>query len=338
VLGLPPEFDMEVRAELEDGAYGSLGSISGERAPLRTEYEPRRRPIMITTFGRTGSMLLMRLLSSHPEVLGYKPHRFEQRIVSYWIDALLTMADPVSFLRGVAPQGAVADRGWWTGVDAPMPFPLRDEAIQEWLGGDAVEGLAAVTQQRIDALYDRIAATVGGEDDRWFAEKSNLRVSQLVSELYPGSRELFLVRDFRDMLCSVFSYNEKRGVTGFGRAEATSDREYVEQLGGWAKALARAWERRRSRAHVVRYEDLVLDPEPALRAALAHIGVDASDDTIRGMLAGLDEEIEELSEHRTTSSPADSVGRWRKDLAPDLAAAGDEAFGPALELFGYERS
>ena len=142
-----------------------------------------------------------------------------------------------------------------------MPWPLRDEAVQEWLGGEAVEALADGRQQRIDALYEHIAATTGGSDEPFFAEKSNLRVSSVAAELYPNGRELFLVRDFRDMVCSVLAFNEKRGVTGFGRAEASSDMEYVERLGGWAASLMRAWERRRERAHLVRYEDLVLDPE-----------------------------------------------------------------------------
>ena len=337
VLGLPPRHEIEVRAELEGGAHAPIGSIAGERSPLRTSFEPRRQPILITTFGRTGSMLLMRLLSSHPEVLSYKPHRFEQRIVSYWIDALLTMASPTSFLRGVAPQGAVADATWWTGTEAPMPWPLHDEAVQDWLGGDAVEDLAAVAQQRVEALYDQIAATIGAGDARFFAEKSNLRVSALAAELYPEGRELFLVRDFRDMVCSVFAYNEKRGVSGFGRARADDDVEYVRRLGGWAESLARALERRRDRAHVVRYEDLILDREAALAGLLKSIGLDASTTTVNAMMDSMSEEIPELSEHRTTASPDRSVGRWRSDMSPELVAASDEAFGPALELFGYER-
>jgi hypothetical protein len=338
VLALPSRHEIEVRAVLEGGTQAPIGSIVAERAPLRTGYEPRRQPILITTFGRTGSMLLMRLLSSHPEVLSYKPYRFEQRIASYWIDALLTLSNPVSFLRGVAPQVGVDDAMWWIGTEAPMPWPLRDEPVQEWLGGEAVEALAIVSQQRIDALYEQIAATIGAGDERFFAEKSNLRVSAVAAELYPEGRELFLVRDFRDMLCSVFAYNEKRGVTGFGRAQVGTDTEYIERLGGWAASLARAWERRQDRAHVVRYEDLVLDPEPALAGLLRHVGVDSSTETIQEMLDRLGEEIPELREHPTSPSAGRSVGRWRSELSPELSAACDEAFGPVLELFGYERA
>lgn len=338
VLGLPPRHEIEVRAVLAGGDRAPLGSITVERAPLTTTFQPRRNPILITTFGRTGSMLLMRLLSSHPEVLSYKPHRFEQRIASYWIDALLTFSNPASYLRGVAPQGAVDDPLWWIATDAPMPSPLRDEPVQQWLGGEAVEALAVVAQQRIDALYEQIAAMTGAGSERLFAEKSNLRVSALATELYPDGHELFLVRDFRDMVSSVFAFNEKRGVTGFGRARADSDLEYVAQLGDWAGALARAWERRRGRAHLVRYEELVQDPERALAALLDHLGVDSDAGTVRDMLAGLADDVPELREHPTSSSAQTSIGRWRTDLDPAVGEACDRAFGPALELFGYART
>jgi hypothetical protein len=336
VLALPPRHEIEVRAVLEGGATAPIGAIEAERAPLRTPYEPRRQPIMITTFGRTGSMLLMRLLSSHPDILSFKPYRFEQRIASYWIDVLLTLSDPASYLRGVAPQAGVDDRTWWLGDAAPLPWPLRDHGVQEWLGGEAVEALAASSQERIDALYERIATAAGATHERFFPEKSNLRVSSVASELYPDGRELFLVRDFRDMVCSVFAYNRKRGATGFGRAAAGSDAEYVERLGGWVDSLARAWERRRERAHVVRYEDLVLDPEAALARVLEYVGVDSSAETIQGMLDRLTEDMPELREHPTSDSAQSSIGRWRTDMDSEVSAACERSFGAALELFGYQ--
>jgi len=336
VLALPLRHEIEVRALLGGGEHEPIGSIVAERAPLTTGFRPRRRPILITTFGRTGSMLLMRLLTSHPDVLYFRPHRFEQRIVGYWIDALLTLADPGSYLRGIMPKRNVEDRSWWVGNVAHMPWHLRAEGVQEWLGGDAVEELALVAQQRIDALYERLAAEIGGAAEPFFAEKSSLRVSSVAAELYPEGRELFLVRDFRDMVASVFAFNRKRGVTGFGRRKAGTDREYVEWVGDWAASLARAWERRRERAHLVRYEDLVREPEEALGALLTYVGVDASATTIARMVDQLSEEVPELSEHQTTESPQRSIGRWRTDLEPDLREACDRAFGDALALFGYE--
>jgi len=39
--------------------------------------------------------------------------------------------------------------------------------------------------------------------------------------------------------------------------------------------------------------------------------------------------------HPTSSTPAKSVARWRTDLEPSLQAVCEEAFGGALEVFGY---
>jgi hypothetical protein len=335
-LRLAPQFELEVRALPERGGPLALGTIAGRRASLRSTFAPRREPVAVTTHGRTGSMLLMRLLAAHPEVMVYRPHRFEQRIASYWGDVLLSLAEPSSYIRQVAPPPDVDDPAWWLGGGAPAPWALRDAAVQEWLGGDALESLAPAFQQRIEATYDRIAATTDTGDAPRFAEKFNLRAAALIRELYPGSRELFLVRDFRDMVCSILSFNRKRGVQGFGRAAAESDAAYIDSLGGWATALVRAWERRRETAQLVRYEDLVSDPEPTLARALAHVGVDASPGTVAEMLAATGEDLPELHDHRTSEGPAASIGRWRRELDPGLLAECERAMGPALEAFAYE--
>ena len=335
-LRLAPEFEIEVRALPESGDPVALGTIAGARAPLRTSFEPRRAPIAVTTLGRTGSMLLMRLLAAHPEVLVYRPYRFEQRIASYWADVLLSLAEPASYIRQVAPPPDVDDPAWWVGGAADLPWGLRDAAVQEWLGGDAVEALAPVFQQRIEATYDRITAVTDTDDAPRFAEKFNLRAAGLIRELYPGSAELFLVRDFRDMVTSILSFNRRRGAQGFGRARTATDAEYVASLGGWATALRRAFERRRANAHLVRYEDLVTDPRPALAGLLSYLGVDASPGAVGAMLDAAAEELPELRDHSTSDGPAASIGRWRRDLAPELAAECERALRPALDAFGYE--
>jgi hypothetical protein len=40
----------------------------------------------------------------------------------------------------------------------------------------------------------------------------------------------------------------------------------------------------------------------------------------------------------TSETPEGSIGRWRRDLEPELAEACEEAFGGALEAFGYEHA
>jgi hypothetical protein len=335
-LQLAPRFDVEVSAVLGPGVTAPIASIRGRRTPLRSSFEPRRSPLMVTTLGRTGSMLLMRLLSAHPEVLVYRPHRFEQRIASYWADVLLSLAEPAGYIRQIAPPPDVDDPAWWLGRGAPVPWGLRDAPVQQWLGGDAVEDLAVSFQQRIEALYDRIVATTDTADAPMFAEKCNLRAAGVLAELYPESREIFLVRDFRDMVSSILSFNAQRGAAGFGRGGAASDADYVSSLGGWATGLLCAWERRRDSAHLVRYEDLVMDQERTLAGILDYLGIDSGSRTVAALRAGIDEQLPELADHATTDGPEASVGRWREDLTPDLAQRCERALAPALAAFGYD--
>jgi hypothetical protein len=42
-------------------------------------------------------------------------------------------------------------------------------------------------------------------------------VPRIARDLYPRANEIFLVRDFRDLICLVLAFNEKRGTVEFGR-------------------------------------------------------------------------------------------------------------------------
>jgi len=43
----------------------------------------------------------------------------------------------------------------------------------------------------------------------------------------------------------------------------------------------------------------------------------------------------ELAQHRTSGSPKESIGRWRRDLPAGLSAVCQQAFGDILKEFGY---
>jgi hypothetical protein len=310
-----------------------MALLRGVREPVRTDFEAQLQPLMVTTLGRTGSMALMRMLEAHPEVLVYRPYRYEQQVAGYWLDVLLTLSDPSSYMRQIAPAGNLENPLWWLGTDSPPPR-LRDSALQRWLGSEALEQLALVSQERIAAVYDQIAAGAGKPQARYFAEKHSLRTAALGAELYPGARELFLVRDFRDMVSSIMDFNRRRGVEGFGRAGAAGDEQWIASLAGWATSLVRAWQRREAGAHLVRYEDLVRAPDETLSAALEYIEADCSAPRVQEMRSALATEMPELAGHRTRST-SESIGRWRTDLPDELQDACASSFGEALQVFGY---
>jgi hypothetical protein len=334
-LDLRSEFALEVRGVLAGGARVAVGTITGRRARLEPSFSPRMQPLLVTGPGRSGSTIFMQMLAGHPEVLAWPPFDQEPRVITYWIDVLRTLARPDSFMRQVAPQGNLND-DWWAGGRDPRARMLGDAEIQGWLAGDAVQELAEFAQSRIEALYARVAARAGRERVTYFAEKlRNDVVSDLAWELYPNAREVVLVRDPRDVLCSVLAANVKRGQ----QPPPADPAQWIEEeFQGRIGAVADSWERRRDRAHLVRYEDLMLDPVPALTGLLEYLGLDARDETVAAMVAASKQPLERMSEHRTTPDPQASIGRFARDLDPALLEQCERLLGDAIGLFGYTRA
>jgi hypothetical protein len=334
-LALPTEFELAVNAIAATGSRLSIGAVRGRRAALPAREATGLEPLIVTTLGRTGSMLLMRLLEAHPEVLVLRPHRYEQRVAGYWSEVMLALTDPSSHLRQLAPAGSLDRPRWWLGDEGPTPGFNPQVGLARWLGSDAVISLAGISRDRIDALYAE-AAAASDKRPRYFAEKHTLRSAAVTSELYPDAPEVFLVRDFRDMLSSILAFNRKRGVRGFGEGSAEGPLDYVGRLAGWAEGLVRRLERRRGQSHVLRYEELVRDTGATLAGLLDYLQVDAGDTAVQTMVASLGNEMPELAHHATSPDPEDSIGRWRSDLDEELKRACARSFGPALEAFGYE--
>jgi len=339
-LRLPPDFKLGVTAHMRDGAQAPIASIKGSREQLRSGYEPELAPLMVTTLGRTGSTWLVHLLGAHPRVVAYRPFSFEPRTATYWVDVLTSLSEPASYTQQVDAE-VEYPAPWWLGSGARMTSErLPDEALARWLGSENVAQLAAVAQQRIDALYLEVAAAASAERPTFFAEKClpENNVPQLLWELYPAAREVFLVRDFRDVVCSILAFNDKRGRQAFGAAGSGGDATYVRKV--LAPSVARLrdeWRARRDRAHLVRYEDLIENPAATVAGMLAYAGLDASPAAVDTILGQAGEEMPAMAQHRTAASPRASIGRWREELPAEVLNVCEETFGPALEEFGYGR-
>ena len=106
---------------------------------------------------------------------------------------------------------------------------------------------------------------------------------ETVRELYPHSRELILVRDWRDVFCSMRSYSAERGIPLFGRSDQNTDAEHLTFLGAQIEELMRHLEANRDGSHVVRYEDLVLDPAATLEGVLDYLGLERGAGVVSAM-------------------------------------------------------
>jgi hypothetical protein len=339
-LGLPRQFEIRLRAELTDGSRIKIAQITGERQPLRGSFAATLQPLLVTSLGRMGTTLLMRMLASHQGIVVYDRPPYEVRGGKYWMHVLKTLASPADTTKRIG---------------APMEFHQEPLAVggnpfysagftawrqvETWSGSAYIEDLATFCQRSIDGWY-RATATAQGEDGAhlvYFAEKHFPDdYPRRLRELYPGAREIFLVRDFRDMIASMRAYNARKGFGDFGRATAVNDRAWLADLSRGVAALRDAWHERGEPGTLVRYEDLVREPVATLTPLLATLGLDASSSTVTQLVAAAAHDSLALHGHGTTATPESSIGRWRHDLPADLQVVAVELFGALLSEFGYE--
>jgi hypothetical protein len=339
LVGMKPELELFVQAVLEDDSRAPIGRLRVRHKPLHTGYEPRLQPIMLTCLGRSGTTWLMRLFASHPEIVVYRRHPYESAFAKYWMHMLRVLGEPSNHLYSSHPT-TFHNYLWYVGNN-----PYHDEGVgeqpvlREWFGRSYVEDLARFCQTSIDSWYGTVARTQEQPAPVYFAEKHLWPnyIPVLMWELYPAAKEVFMVRDFRDMTLSMLAFDDKRGYWGFGRPEGCTDEEYIRnELRNMAHDLARSWESRRDRAHLVRYEDLALDPEGTLTSLLAYLDLDFSPAAVAQVLEAASEEVPELRAHRTSSSVASSIGRWKREGDPEFVALCEEVFADPLAVFGYE--
>ena len=336
-LDLPREFELRIEALLPDGGRAGLALIRGRRAALTTSFSPRLQPLMLTGPGRAGSTIFMQMLAGDPRIAVHPPFDEEPRVATYWMDVMRALARPKSWLRQISPAGRM-DGDWWLGHSDLVPRRLRSESLQEWFARQAVEDLAAFAQSRIEAVYSRIEAEEGKSGATYFAEKlRNDNVPDLMWELYPQAREVVLVRDPRDVLISVLASRRKRGV----RTPPADPQRFVgEEFTQRILAVLESWRRREDRTHLVRYEDLMMHPRETLAGVAGYLGLGTGDETVNPMIESAGRRLPGMEEHRTSADVASSIGRWRRDLEPQLVEACERAVAPALEAWGYvpERS
>ncbi|MBK7671900.1 MAG: sulfotransferase [bacterium] len=318
LLVLPPSCTLVVEHSVA-GAWEILAGITVERTglPVREPACPDLpRPLLATSVGRSGSTLLMQLLAAHPAIAIDSEYPYETTEARKRFVAALD-----SYPRMCRGQWESKYRkpGWEKLLLTTVSSLIRraDEESGQWY--------AQKHRER----------TGRSEPPRYYSEK-NLGPAWLVREARPDTREIFLVRDPRDMICSTLAFNEKRGDTGFGRQDVATDLEYVAHRAAMARPwVLEPWLARRDDAYLVRYEDLVQDGEAMLAGIFRYLDLDDAPGIIKGALASVAAASDDLRKHMTTDSPAASIGRWRHDLPADLLEACRREFADFCTTFGY---
>jgi LPS sulfotransferase NodH len=295
------------------------------------------RPIFVTNVGRCGSTLMMDLLRVHRQIAVHDLYPYETRALGYWMHMLKVLSEPANHARSASPN-SFEDDAFWVGRHPNNMRPvIEPDAVRRFFRRDYIDDLAAFCQASTERFYRSVCAAQGLERPVYFAEKRNPRATaRIASELYPDAREIFLVRDPRDMVCSMISFFEKTRLVSFGRDRTGSDEVFVREIAQALGELVCHIGERGEGAIVVRYEELVTNPARTLADVLEYLELPTSAREREEMIARAAESTEDSMRHRTTPTARASIGRWLRDLDEPMRDLCNGVFAEHLAALGYE--
>ncbi|MCC2617229.1 sulfotransferase [Aestuariibacter halophilus] len=346
LLGLPENFHFELVAVFKgDDAKSRVkvpfAKITG-RKTTKLKSKTKYQPLMLTAIGRSGTTWAMKLLSQHPSIAtsNFYPHEIKQS--EYWMQMLKVLTDPADFASSSHPDNFEVTMG----SIGHNPYTHEHYLNQYNNSADFYdhysEGVVRQTKdfvvQQIDAFYDLVAKSENKPRAKYFTEKMlPCHLQSMYYDVYQEPKEIILVRDFRDVLCSAKSFNEKRNTVSFGRERVSDDIQWVEHVSkAGTMRMANALAERGGNAFLLKYEDLILEPAKVLKDLFDYAEIDASEKTVASVIAAANETNSSMDAHKTTKNPADSIGRWKKDMSEEMKAACKREMGHILGAFGYE--
>jgi len=113
VLKLPREFDLRVSGTVGEAEALPIGRVRGSRRAFDPLPVDGPAPLMVTTLGRSGSTLLMTLLSVHPAIVAFDPVAYDSRPFAHQLEAATAMASPAS--RMSLLDSTAEGEAWWLG-------------------------------------------------------------------------------------------------------------------------------------------------------------------------------------------------------------------------------
>jgi hypothetical protein len=267
-------------------------------------YTSQARHVVMGGAPRSGTTLLRKLIDRHPELCSGAETKL-------FVPAAFNLA--------------------WLARAYELPLPELEAMV------DAAPSQAAF----VDAFAARVTMAAGKA--RW-AEKTpqNIRHLDWILERFPSASVIHIIRDGRDVVCSMREHPDWRWVDGTWR-KVLVPRSVESYARRWIEdtAAGMAW-RQDPRYVEVRYEDLVTDPARAMREICDAIGARV-DGTWLAELT--DDDRSKPGAVAASGRPdyegavsAASVARWRTDLSADELRLVMRICGSRLSELGYAAS
>jgi hypothetical protein len=267
-------------------------------------------PIFVVGLHRSGTTWTFDMLSSHPEVAGV----FESGLFSSNL-GLATLFAEEHWYRD--SDRLESDRRFFGAAFRLNQIIDRDELIRD-----------------VRNLAGRWLSRALGPEHRYLVEKTpqHLATMPTIAELFPGAVFIHVIRDGRDMIVS------RKAAARTWPGLPSRSVQVGETAAQWATALSTAREtaeRERLRYAEIRYEEMRLDPQSALRGLFEFCSIPAKDELVAQIC-----EQTSISKQRRGDGDAfrrrGEIGEWRESLSLRDRFRFDRAAGSMLVELGYE--
>ncbi|MBX2880113.1 MAG: sulfotransferase [Granulosicoccus sp.] len=278
-------------------------------------------PVMVRTFGRTGSTLLMQILGTSERILFERQYPFEHRYLTYVYQLTQQIQAPVvtddTWNNSVLFQGRKS-------VVGCLPYVKTPLLDRERLALKSIESLWEVFSAEMLE-----SAGLSPDQTCFYAEKTPHKVSDFVTE-HLGGRTVYLLRDPRDELVSIRSFNQKRGFRSFGWSESDTDLSYARKMCTNRRTFMRDLLNSEisDRRYHIRYEDLITNGEKEVSRLSAWLG-----EPLNFAKAMKNKNVHQ--QHMTARNFKSSVERWRRELGEDVQELFADELGQELVELGY---
>lgn len=292
------------------------------------------RTVWLASYPKSGNTWVRAILTA----LGRGDHLFA-------INQLDSGGQP--YALGAAPAVLGLDPRWLIGNESEQ---LRSTLIRAADGGDGADrepapaGVRHPLLRKTHELYRAVPASW-----TWPAETAPHPFPADVTRA-----ALLVVRDPRDVACSYapfFGLDQAGAVEAMSHGQPNAGRPASltgEQPWGSWSLHTRSWLAPEVPfpVHLVRYEDLHVDPVATLGPVLAAIGLPVEEDELRRAVerarwerlqaAEQADGFRELSPDGPAFFRRGRSGGWREELPPDLVAAVEADHGAMMARLGYE--
>jgi len=298
------------------------------------------KPLLVDYFTRDGSTLMMRLLASSPQIAVGGGYPYEHKYFAY-LFRWSHLIDKTEWPRQVWNSGGLAT------LTQEQQMPLM--GAPPWRQRELFEperGSEAMSDYAFRAIWEEFSRRAAAQTRKrlkrpdanvtYYAEK-HLSTWNVDLDRLPPVQLLAVLRDPRDTYVSITSFAKKRQRAGRQRSMGRQPGESAE---AWLKRhLARQKERlqwlleamKGGTMPVVRYDDLVLNLESEAQRLGQILEVEFDPAAVAA-----DEKMR--ATHVSASTPEASVGRWRREMDPDLVKKFNDELGDELEALGFDTS